>query len=99
MSAGGDTVTVISILGSDYSIKTPAAQQPALLAAAQMLQGLLAASKAQAPGLLGDKLLVLTALELCSEHAQLLQRQVDAQRIEVKVSARIDALTRLITSA
>lgn len=95
----GDQVTVISILGSDYSIKSPAAQQPALLAAAQMLQDLLAATKARAPGLLGDKLLVLAALKLCSEHAQLQQRQLDVQQAEVKVSARIDALASLIQSA
>ena len=99
MSADGDQVTVISILGSDYSIKASAEQQPALLAAAQMLQALLAATKATAPGLLGDKLLVLTALKLCSEHAELQQRQLDVQRVEVKVSARIDALASLIQSA
>jgi cell division protein ZapA len=99
MSAIGDPVTVISILGSDYSIKTPAEQQPTLLAAAHMLQALLAATKAKSPGLIGDKLLVLTALQLCSEHAQLQQRQRDIQRVEVSVSARIDALVSLIKPA
>ena len=95
----GDQVTVISILGSDYSIKTPAAQQPDLLAAAQMLEDLLGATKARAPGLLGEKLLVLAALKLCSEHAQLQQQQLDVQRVEVKARARIDALAHLIQSA
>lgn len=99
MSDSGDTVTVISILGSDYSIKTSVAQQPVLLAAAQKLQGLLAATKAKAPGLLGEKLLVLTALELCSQHAELTQRQLDVQRVENKVRTRIDALASLIQSA
>lgn len=99
MSAEGDKVTLISILGSDYSIKAPADQQPALLAAAQMLQALLVATKAKSPGLIGDKLLVLAALKLCSEHAELQQRQLDVQRVEVRVSARIDALASLIQSA
>jgi cell division protein ZapA len=98
MSDSGDTVTLISILGSDYSIKTSAAQQAVLLAAAQMLQALLAATKAKAPGLLGEKLLVLAALELCSQHAELQQRQLDVQRVETKVRTRIDALASLIQS-
>lgn len=92
MSATGDLVTLISILGSDYSIKAPAEQQPALHAAAQMLQRLLASSKAKSPGLLGDKLLVLTALQLCAEHAELQQRQCASQALQVRVGARIEAL-------
>ncbi len=98
MSTPGDPVTPISILGCDYSIKTTLEQQPQLRAAVQMLQGLLATKKAQTPGLLGDKLLVLTALQLCAEHLELQQRHEAMQHAEVAASARVEALLRKFNS-
>jgi cell division protein ZapA len=99
MNAAGDPVTLISILGSDYSIKATAEQQPALRAAAQLLQSLLTRNKAQSPGLLGDKLLVLTALQLCAELAELQQSQRDSQTLQVAFGARIEALVSVLKPA
>jgi cell division protein ZapA len=92
MNATVDPVTQISILGCDYSIKTPLEQQPALRLAVQMLQNLLATKKAHSPGLIGDKLLVLTALQLCAEHLELQQRHDVLQQAEVAANARVQAL-------
>jgi cell division protein ZapA len=99
MSTMGDAVTRIAILGSDYSIKAPAEQQPALAAAAQMLQSRLANNKAQSPGLLGDKLLVLTALQLCAELAELQQSERDSQALQVALGTRIEALVNVLKPA
>jgi cell division protein ZapA len=92
MNATADPVTQVSILGCDYSIKTPVEQQPALRLAVQMLQNLLATKKAHSPGLIGDKLLVLTALQLCAEHLELQQRQELMQQAETAANARVEAL-------
>jgi cell division protein ZapA len=92
MNATGDPVTQIAILGCDYSIKTTVEQQPALRLAVQMLQNLLATKKAHSPGLIGDKLLVLTALQLCAEHLELQQRQALMLQAEVAANARVEAL-------
>jgi cell division protein ZapA len=92
MNAPDDPVTQISILGCDYNIKTPLEQQPALRLAAQMLQTLLATKKAHSPGLIGDKLLVLSALQLCAEHLELQQRHDVLQQAEVAANVRVQAL-------
>jgi cell division protein ZapA len=92
MNATGAQVTQVSILGCDYSIKTPVEQQPALRLAVQMLQNLLATKKAHSPGLIGDKLLVLTALQLCADHLELQQRQELMQQAETAANARVEAL-------
>lgn len=92
MSTSDDPVTLVSILGCDYSIKTTLEQQPGLDSAVQMLQRLLATKKAQAPGLLGEKLLVLTALQLCAEHLELQQRHAAMLQAEVAANARVEVL-------
>jgi cell division protein ZapA len=99
MSATGDPVTLISILGSDYSVKTTPEQQPALRAAVQTLQRLLATNKAQSPGLLGEKLLVLTALQLCAEQAELQQRQEAMLQTERAANVRVEALLGMLSPA
>ncbi|WP_137886674.1 cell division protein ZapA [Pseudomonas sp. 2FE] len=100
MSGEGETVTVVSILGRDYSIKAPAGQAPALLASAQLLKGLLAETKAKSPALLGDKLLVMTALQLCAQHLELQQQhQRDIQGLEAYVGARLADIASLIRQA
>ncbi len=73
MSLDGGTVTAISILGNDYSIKAPAGQEQTLAASALMLKKLLAETKQQSPTLIGDRLLVLTALKLCAQQIELLE--------------------------
>jgi cell division protein ZapA len=97
MRTDGAGVTLINILGCDYSVKTSAGQGPALLAAEQLLQRLLAETKAQSPALVRDKLLVMTALKLC---AQLQEQQRDrppgVEQMEAQLSARIDAIAQLI---
>jgi len=59
-------INVVSILGSDYSIKAPEGQEETLAQAVRMLNTALAETKRQYPTLIGDKLLVLAALNLCS---------------------------------
>ncbi|CAN1595296.1 Z ring-associated protein ZapA (modular protein) [Pseudomonas mediterranea] len=49
MKHGADGVTVVSILGEDYSIKAPAGQEQALLDAAAMLKAALADTKEKIP--------------------------------------------------
>lgn len=100
MSLEGDGVTVISILGNDYCIKAPAGKEQALTASAQMLKKLLAETKATSPTLIGDRLLVLTALKLCAQHLELEQRQQqEVQRLEETVSARVAGIASLIRQA
>ncbi|MGE6791214.1 Cell division protein ZapA, inhibits GTPase activity of FtsZ [Pseudomonas guineae] len=97
MSLEGDTVTVISILGNDYSIKAPAGKQQALSESVRLLKERLAESKAGSPALIGDRLLVLTALKLCAEQAEQEQRhRQDVQRLEEQVSQRIAGIASLI---
>lgn len=73
-----ERIEVFSILGNEYSVKAPAGEQQALLQAFSMLERTLAETKRKYPTLIGDRLLVLTALNLC-------QNQLSTQ-------ARIDAL-------
>ncbi|WP_439887932.1 cell division protein ZapA [Pseudomonas sp. MBLB4123] len=97
MSLEGETVSVISILGNDYSIKAPAGKQQALSASAQLLKRLLAETKAASPSLVGDRLLVLTALKLCAQQLELEQRhRQDIQQLEEQVSTRVAGIAGLI---
>lgn len=97
MRKDGAGVTLINILGCDYSIKAPAGQEQTLVAAGQLLQELLAETKAQAPALVRDKLLVMTALKICAQlQAQQYSRQQGVEQLETQVSARLEALAQLI---
>ncbi|MGH8352900.1 MAG: cell division protein ZapA [Pseudomonas sp.] len=100
MSLEDESVAVISILGNDYCIKAPAGKEQALAASALMLKKLLAETKASSPTLIGDRLLVLTALKLCAQHLELEQRhQQDIQRLEDNLSARVAGIAGLIRRA
>lgn len=100
MSPVAETVTVISILGNDYSIKASAGEQQALGDAALMLKKLLAETKAASPTLIGDRLLVLTALRLCAQQLELEQRyRQDILRIEEQLSARVADIAGMIRQA
>ena len=95
MSLEGDTV--ISILGNDYSIKAPAGKQQALSDSVRLLKERLAESKVGSPALIGDRLLVLTALKLCAEQVEQEQRHRQAvQRLEEQVSQRLAGIASLI---
>ena len=100
MSPVAEAVTVISILGNDYSIKAPAGKQLALSDSVMMLKQLLAETKAKSPTLIGDRLLVLTALKLCAQQVELEQQhRQEIQRLEEQVSARVADIAGLIRQA
>lgn len=100
MNPLGEQITVVSILGNDYSIKAPAGKEQTLSDSVQLLKRLLAETKAASPTLIGDRLLVLTALKLCAQQVELEQRhRQEVQRIEEAVSARVAGISGLIRQA
>ena len=66
-------IKVVSILGEDYSIKAPAGEEKTLMHAVTLLKASLATTKKKYPTLIGDKLLVLAALNLCDEEIEVQQ--------------------------
>ncbi|MFT5780798.1 MAG: cell division protein ZapA [Pseudomonas sp.] len=97
MNEDGSSVTVISILGCDYSFKAPAGQGPALAAAGELLRQMLADTKSKAPGLVRDRLLVTAALTLCAQQLeQQNQQQQLQQQLEAQLAVRVDAIAKLI---
>lgn len=97
MSDAADVVSQISILGRDYSIKTTASEAPVLQASVQLLKQMLATNSAKAPGLASDRLLVLTALQLCQQQVTLQhQHAADIKALEVHVDARLADIANLM---
>ena len=97
MRQGADGVKVVSILGEDYSIKAPAGEEQTLLDAALMLKAVLAETKKNYPTLIGDKLLVLTAMNLCSQQLELQKRhQQELDRYQEQVSATVEVIAKTI---
>ncbi|MDA7086127.1 cell division protein ZapA [Pseudomonas sp. SA3-5] len=100
MSADSASIQVISVLGNDYSIKVPVGQEADLTASAQLLKRLLAETKAQSTTLIGERLLVLTALKLCAQQIELEQRhRQNIEHLEGAVSARVADIAGLIRQA
>ncbi|SFB48785.1 Cell division protein ZapA, inhibits GTPase activity of FtsZ [Pseudomonas sp. NFIX10] len=100
MKHGADGVTVISILGEDYSIKAPAGQEQALLDAASMLKAALADTKRKYPTLIGDRLLVLAAMNLCSQQIDMQKsHQAELDRYQEQVSATVEVIAKTIQQA
>lgn len=90
-------INVVSILGSDYSIKAPQGQEETLAQAVRMLNTALAETKRQYPTLIGDKLLVLAALNLCSKQVELQkEHQQTLERTQAQIDATVDAIVRTI---
>ncbi|MFS0825560.1 cell division protein ZapA [Pseudomonas phoenicis] len=90
-------VNVVSILGVDYSIKAPEGQEDTLSQAARMLNTALSDTKRQYPTLIGDKLLVLAALNLCSQQLELQQaHQQTLARTQAQLDATVNAISRTI---
>ncbi|HEY0287267.1 MAG TPA: cell division protein ZapA [Pseudomonas sp.] len=90
-------VNVVSILGNDYSIKAPQGQEQALTDAVVMLKTALAETKRNYPTLIGDRLLVLAALNLCSKQVELNQRhQEELDRCQQQVSATVEVISKAI---
>lgn len=97
MSDAADVVSLISILGRDYSIKTSLNEAPALQAAAQLLKQRLAENSAKARGLAGDRLLVLTALQLCQQQVAMQDKHAaDIKALEAHVDARLADIASLM---
>lgn len=90
-------IKVVSILGEDYSIKAPDGEDNTLLKAVTMLKASLATTKQKYPTLIGDKLLVLAALNLCAEQIDMQQRhQQELDRYQEQVSATVDVIERTL---
>ncbi|AOZ12619.1 MULTISPECIES: cell division protein ZapA [Pseudomonas] len=97
MSVDRDGVNVVSILGNDYTIKAPEGEQQTLMAATVMLKAALAETKRKYPSLIGDKLLVLAALNLCSQQIELqLSHKQELDRYQEQVSATVDVIERTL---
>ena len=97
MSVDRDGVNVVSILGNDYTIKAPEGEQQTLMAATVMLKAALAETKRKYPSLIGDKLLVLAALNLCSQPIELqLCHKQELDRYQEQVSATVDVIERTL---
>ena len=90
-------IKVVSILGEDYSIKAPAGEDQTLMRAVTMLKASLAVTKKKYPTLIGDKLLVLAALNLCAEQIEMQQRhQQELDRYQEQVSATVEVISKAI---
>ena len=90
-------IKVVSILGEDYSIKAPDGEDNTLLQAVTLLKASLATTKQKYPTLIGDKLLVLAALNLCAEQIDMQQRhQQELDRYQEQVSATVDVIAKAI---
>ena len=97
MNHGTAGVKVISILGEDYSIKAPAGEEQTLLDAALMLKAALDDTKRKYPTLIGDRLLVLAAMNLCSQQIEMKkQQQQELDRYQEQVSATVDTIAKTI---
>ena len=100
MRHGAEGVKVVSILGEDYSIKAPAGEEQTLLDAALMLKAALAETKKKYPSLIGDRLLVLAAMNLCSQHIDLQKRhKQELHRYQEQVSATVEVIAKTINQA
>ncbi|MBD1552209.1 cell division protein ZapA [Pseudomonas typographi] len=88
---------VITILDHEYTLKAPPGGEQTLLQAAEMLQQALATTKKQFPALVGDRLLVLTAMNVCSQliEARQLHQQQLAQA-QGQVEATVESLARTL---
>ena len=92
-----DGVKVISILGEDYSIKAPAGEEQTLMDAALMLKAALADTKKKYPTLIGERLLVLAAMNLCSQQIEMQKRHAqELERYQEQVSATVEVIAKTI---
>ena len=97
MKLQAQPIHVVSILGIDYSIKAPEGKEETLSQAVRMLNTALNETKRQYPTLIGDKLLVLAALNLCSRQIELQkEHQVTLARTQAQIDATVDAIARTI---
>lgn len=91
-------VTVLSILGNEYSVKAPDGEDQTLLQAAAMLKASLADTKRKYPSLIGDRLLVLAALNLCSQQIEMKQQhKIELERCQEQIDATVDAISKSLS--
>lgn len=86
-----DRVQVLKVFGREYSFRAPPSQEALLQDAAALLQQHLAESQRQFPNATGDKLLVLTALNLC---VPLLKQDEQLQSVEQRIAASLARINR-----
>lgn len=82
---------MLKVFGREYSFRAPPSQEALLQDAAALLQQHLAESQRQFPNATGDKLLVLTALNLC---VPLLKQDEQLQRVEQRIAASLARINR-----
>ncbi|MBJ9977038.1 cell division protein ZapA [Pseudomonas sp. S75] len=100
MSLPSQSISVVSILGTEYSLKAPVGEEQTLSQAAHMLNAALGETKRKFPTLIGDKLLVLAALNLCSRQIELQrEHQRTLEQTQAKVDAAVDAIARTLGEA
>lgn len=100
MNTDRNGVTVVSILGNDYSIKAPEGEEQTLQQATSMLRAALVDTKRNYPTLIGDRLLVLAALNLCSQQIELKQQhQLELDRCREQVDATVEAISKTIAQS
>lgn len=88
---------VITILDHEYTLKAPPGGEQTLLQAADMLQQTLVTTKRQFPTLVGDRLLVLTAMNLCSQLIEARQHHEHAlAQAQGQVEATVESLARTL---
>ena len=86
------------MLFRSYSIKAPAGEEQTLLDAAMMLKAALEDTKRKYPTLIGDRLLVLAAMNLCSQQIEMKkQHQEELDRYQEQVSATVDTIAKTIS--
>ncbi|AHY43534.1 cell division protein ZapA [Stutzerimonas decontaminans] len=86
-----DGVQVLKVFGREYSFRAPPSQDALLQEATALLQRHLADSQRQFPNATGDKLLVLTALNLC---VPLLQQNEQMHDVERRIAASVARITQ-----
>ncbi|MGE7990868.1 cell division protein ZapA [Pseudomonas sp. NPDC089554] len=100
MKLQAQPINVVSILGNDYSLKAPEGQEETLNQAVRMLNAALAETKRSYPTLIGDKLLVLAALNLCSKQIELQREHARTlERTQAQVDATVENIARAISES
>eukprot|EP01030_Chromulinospumella_sphaerica_P004929 gene4929-4827_t len=94
----GATVARIQALVERVSAgPAPAGEEQTLLDAALMLKAALAETKKKYPTLIGDRLLVLAAMNLCSQQIELQkQHKLELDRYQEQVSATVEVISKAI---
>lgn len=92
-----EQVEILSLLGNAYTFKAPPGQEQKLREASALLKTCVSDTKRQFPSLIGDKLLVLTALNLCARQLALQhEQQYQLDRYKEQVNATVERISRTL---